>query len=79
MRKLPVIQEEPVIKTKTMGFEINFKKNNSNVKEHIKIEIIEGRSFFKNENKNSELNNYTIFSYLKGHNNNIYSIEIETV
>ena len=64
-----------------MGFEINFKKNNSNVNEYIKkdIELIEGKSFFKNENNKSELNNYTIFNYLKIYNKNINSIEIETV
>ena len=81
MRRLSVIHEEPVIKTKKMGFEINFKKNNSNVNEYIKkdIELIEGKSFFKNENNKLKLNKYIIFNYLKMYNKNINSIEIETV
>ena len=77
MRQLPVILERYIllddsfIKKDNVGFEINFKKKTATVKEHITIEIIEGKSFLKNEGDVSELNNYTILSYLKNYNRNI--------
>lgn len=69
MRTLSTIQEEPTIKIELTGVKINFKKN----------DIIEGKSFFKGDKKILQLNNYTIFNYLKEYNKKLESIEIETV
>ena len=69
MRTLSTIQEEPTIKIELTGVKINFKKN----------DIIEGKSFFKGDKRILQLNNYTIFNYLKEYNKRIDTLEIETV
>lgn len=69
MRRLSTIQEEPIIKTESVGVKISFKKD----------DIVEGKSFFKGDKRILQLNNYTIFNYLKEYNKRIDTLEIETV